>query len=184
MPIALFARAEGEPGFNYELANGVVEVTNIPGLDHHRVVRRIVKLLTGYEIAHPGVIQSMGGGAEAKIELWGADSERHPDVSVYLSPPPKGVDQPWDRWIPEIVIEVVSASSAKRDYKDKPKDYLAAGVREYWIIDPLKRAGTFLTRRADVWLQKRLTVRGKWTTPLLPAFTLELARVLQKTTKR
>ncbi len=37
---------------------------------------------------------------------------------------------------PDLVIEVVSPDSVERDWRDKYADYQAAGVREYWIIDP------------------------------------------------
>ena len=37
---------------------------------------------------------------------------------------------------PDLIIEVVSPESRSRDLRDKYDDYQAAGVREYWIIDP------------------------------------------------
>ena len=40
---------------------------------------------------------------------------------------------------PDLVIEVVSPSSVSRDYIQKTAKYMAAGVREYWIIDPLRQ---------------------------------------------
>ena len=39
---------------------------------------------------------------------------------------------------PDFVLEVVSPSSISRDYVRKAAKYLEAGVREYWIADPLK----------------------------------------------
>ena len=43
---------------------------------------------------------------------------------------------------PDWVIEIVSPSSSKRDYLTKSNKYEAAGVREYWIVDPKKEATT------------------------------------------
>lgn len=37
---------------------------------------------------------------------------------------------------PDFAIEIVSPDSIKRDWADKLTEYPAAGVREYWIIDP------------------------------------------------
>lgn len=37
---------------------------------------------------------------------------------------------------PDLVIEVTSRSTRKRDYGLKMKKYRAAGVREYWIVEP------------------------------------------------
>ncbi len=36
----------------------------------------------------------------------------------------------------DLVIEVVSDDSARRDRREKFRDYQAAGVLEYWIVDP------------------------------------------------
>lgn len=38
---------------------------------------------------------------------------------------------------PDLVIEVVSSDSRTRDYREKFDEYEAAGVKEYWIVDPL-----------------------------------------------
>ena len=38
---------------------------------------------------------------------------------------------------PELAMEVVSPESATRDWQEKYLDYQAAGVREYWVIDPV-----------------------------------------------
>lgn len=40
---------------------------------------------------------------------------------------------------PDWVIEVVSPSTKAQDYIIKRGKYQAAGVREYWIVDPSKR---------------------------------------------
>src|SRR5882672_10713047 len=70
MTLGEFASAEAVAGYQYELARGVVEVTNIPGFLHHFLVRRLNTAITLYDHAHPGVIFSVGGGAEAKLDMW------------------------------------------------------------------------------------------------------------------
>lgn len=40
---------------------------------------------------------------------------------------------------PDWVIEVVSPSTKAQDYLIKLNKYQAAGVREYWIVDPIKK---------------------------------------------
>jgi Uma2 family endonuclease len=40
---------------------------------------------------------------------------------------------------PDLVVEILSPSTAKRDIKDKRKLYQRAGVREYWIVDPVHK---------------------------------------------
>jgi Uma2 family endonuclease len=38
---------------------------------------------------------------------------------------------------PDLAIEVVSPESVARDRQQKFAEYQAAGVREYWIVDPM-----------------------------------------------
>jgi Uma2 family endonuclease len=40
---------------------------------------------------------------------------------------------------PDLVIEILSKSTAKRDRGVKFEDYAAHGVREYWLIDPTRQ---------------------------------------------
>lgn len=45
---------------------------------------------------------------------------------------------------PDLTVEVVSRDSRTRDWVDKRLKYESAGVREYWIIDPIQRRVEFL----------------------------------------
>jgi Uma2 family endonuclease len=36
-----------------------------------------------------------------------------------------------------MIMEIVSPDSESRDWRDKYQEYEAAGVREYWVIDPM-----------------------------------------------
>ena len=40
---------------------------------------------------------------------------------------------------PDFLVEVISPSTKKRDYTLKLSKYIEAGVREYWIVNPLTR---------------------------------------------
>ena len=40
---------------------------------------------------------------------------------------------------PDLIVEVVSWDSQNRDRREKFFEYEAAGVREYWIIDPISK---------------------------------------------
>lgn len=173
-----FDRAVPAQGYLYELNKGVVEVSDVPKLKHGRVVAFLRRILALYEDAHPDRINYMASGAEAKLLSEPDESERHPDWLIYLSPPPADEDHPWSRWVPEIVIEVVSESSVRRDYEEKPGEYLNLGVREYWIIDPLKQIITLKTRWRGIWKDRVLKPGQSYETMLLPGFKLEARKVL------
>jgi hypothetical protein len=40
---------------------------------------------------------------------------------------------------PDVAFEIVSPDSVVRDWREKYEEYQAAGVREYWVIDPTTR---------------------------------------------
>lgn len=40
---------------------------------------------------------------------------------------------------PDFVLEVISPSTKRKDYTKKLSKYMAAGVREYWILDPYQK---------------------------------------------
>ncbi len=123
----------------------------------------------------------IGGGAECKILLTDLDSERHPDVAVYKTEPPDSPDI-WSIWIPEIVVEVVSAGSEKRDYEEKPLEYLAFGVMEYWIIDQAKQQITINLRSAGSWKPQILTSGDRYQSRLLPGFELDCHAIFNAAT--
>src|SRR4051812_10333726 len=93
-----FTEADFEEGWLYELAKGIVDVTEVAGPEHGDVVDRIVVLFVLYRVAHRGVIQFRAGGAECRLRLPGMKSDRHPDQAIYLRPRPPG-PRVWERWI-------------------------------------------------------------------------------------
>ena len=178
MLLAVFDRAITTEGHAYELAKGVIEVSEIPSRLHQLILQALRDQFTYYRLTQVGQpIFYIGGGAEAKLLIQSNESERHPDLSVYLTPMPE-MDQPWSIWKPEIVIEVVSPSSAKRDYQEKPAEYLALGVAEYWILDPVKKLLTIKTNQGGVWHDKTFKPTQKITSIRLPKFVFDLKKAL------
>jgi Uma2 family endonuclease len=49
----------------------------------------------------------------------------------------------------DLAVEVVSPDSTRRDYRDKLAEYESAGVREYWLIDPLQARAWFYVLDSD-----------------------------------
>ncbi len=176
MSLDEFAHAEGRPGYLYELARGEVRVVETPGLPHGLIVQAVHRRIHSYQDRRPGRIFYTATGSGCALRLPGMQSERHPDVAVYLTAPADPVN-PWDAWIPDIVVEVVSAGNEahERDYRDKREDYLAAGVREYWIVDPVTRSLLVLRRTGDRWREIRPDATAGYSTGLLPEFELDVA---------
>lgn len=172
-----FIDADFQEGYLYELNRGAIEVTEIPGINHGRIVHRLARLFILYAEDHPGIINYMAGSGECRLRLPGMVSDRHPDQAIYLDPPPPG-NSPWTRWIPHIVVEVVSEGGEDRDYVIKREEYLRIGVREYWIIDPRTREMRILGREGDVWSETILKERAVYRTPFLPGLEVRLEELI------
>lgn len=176
MSLDVFSEAVVQEGHLYELANGVIEVSQVPNPQHARIIAEIRQQLSVFREANPDTIELIAGGMDSKLLIGPSESERHPDVCIYLSPQPE-VEDVWSLWIPEIVIEVVSESSAKRDYEEKPQEYLELGVKENWIIDKKKNQMLSLVRWRGQWKKSVVKPSQKFSTELLPGFKLDLKRV-------
>lgn len=178
MSLAEFDHAEVKEGYLYELGRGVVIVRDVPGKKHLAAVYTLRQLLAAYVLSHPGRIHTIAGSNECKLLVDGHQSERHPDLSIYKTEPPDTADI-WATWVPEIVVEVVSPGSEHRDYLEKPDEYLAFGVHEYWIIDAAKQQLVLMRRTAGRWASTMLGPEDTLKTGLLPDFALELAPIFQ-----
>jgi len=177
MSLADFEHVDVQEGYLYELGRGVIQVSNVPALKHGLQVRELRHQISAYEQANPEAIYFSGEGGDAKLLISATESERHPDFAIYLSAPPD-VKDVWPLWVPDIAIEVVSESSAKRDYEEKPEDYHRLGVREYWIIDAMKEHMTANVRLRGQWKPQIVKPPAKYSTPLLPGFSLNVKKIV------
>lgn len=178
MSLADFDHAEVQPGYLYELGRGIVVVSDVPNFRHlaqHRMLRR---QLDAYDLSHPGRIYAIAGSGECKLLIAALESERHPDICVYKYPPPDTEDI-WSTWVPDIAIEIVSLSSAYRDYHEKPEEYLRFGVREYWIVNADRREMQPLRAVGGRWTERTIRPPKTYRTRLPPGFELELASVFR-----
>lgn len=171
-----FDTAEAREGRLYELSRGVINVTDVPNEPHGAIVDDVNRQLNIYRHTHPGVIHRIAAGSDCKLLIEGFESERHPDLAVYKTAPPE--TDVWSTWIPELVIEVVSADSGKRDYEEKPPEYLAFGVQEYWILDRVKGQFTSLVRTRGRWAEQVIRPPQSYRSRLLPGLELELTTSL------
>lgn len=171
-----FEFADVQEGYLYELGRGVIEVSNVPSYAHAKQVEALRDQLTVYKLKKPGSIKTLAGAADAKLLIARHFSERHPDLFIYCSDPPR-VSNPWPIWLPDIVVEVVSRSSKRRDYVIKTEEYLDLGIGEYWIVDSAREELTAHVRWRGMWKSSVIKPGKKYSTPKLPGFSLDLKKV-------
>jgi Uma2 family endonuclease len=73
---------------------------------------------------------------------------------------------------------VVSGGSEVRDYNEKREEYLRAGVREYWILDPRPRILLAQRRLGDVWQDFLVPADAVYRTHLLPGLEVRPGELL------
>lgn len=86
---------------------------------------------------------------------------------------------------PDLIVEVLSRSTTGRDRGIKFEDFAAHGVREYWIIDPVRKAleqytldeGTMAFAQAAVLYED---ANDKLTARVVPGFTIPVRAIFDK----
>lgn len=126
-------------GERAELIDGKLYMMTPPNRIHQKLVQELSRVIGNY-------VQENGGKCEvypAPFAVFlNADDKNYvePDLSVICKK-----DRLTDRGCsgaPDWIIEIVSPASQRMDYLTKLFKYRTAGVREYWIVNPMK--GTVL----------------------------------------
>jgi Uma2 family endonuclease len=178
MSLEDFNLAEGQGGYLYELSRGVITVMDVPHPRHLVQVEAIRDQFAAYKLAHRGRIYVIASGSECKMLIADLESERHPDLTIYTTPSPRGKDV-WVKWIPVLVIEVISPGSEYRDYEEKREEYFRFGVREYWIFNADKEELLVLRRSAEGWTERTLRPPKIYRTRLFPGLEFDCAPVFE-----
>lgn len=180
MSLKAFEFAQVDDDYVFELARGYIVVSEVANYPHAWRVSFIRTHLGHYQVENPGIVHAVLGTMECKVLIPDWESERHPDIAVYLTPP-KGPRNRniWRTWIPDLVIEVVSESSRDRDYTEKRDEYWSLGVREYWIVDAKLEQVLILRRGRTQWIEKSLGPKDVCETKLLPGFKLPCRAIFE-----
>jgi Uma2 family endonuclease len=126
-----------------ELVFGRFYRTSSPSFVHQAVATLI--LLRLREAAR----RTGGRAAIAPLDVTLADhSVVQPDV-IYISAARLGVIEDRIEGAPDLLVEVLSPGSKRLDRGEKRALYAASGVREYWLVDSLRRTVDFLVRRPE-----------------------------------
>ena len=151
-----------------ELLFGRLYVMPCPSLPHQAVA-----LTMGLHLDR--VAQASGGRVYiAPMDVMLADhSVVQPDV-IYVSPERFAVLKRRIEGAPDLLVEILSPSTARRDRGEKLVVYAQSGVREYWIVDPEVRQIEFLVNEAGRFVVA-LPEAGRYQSQNLPEVHLDVA---------
>jgi Uma2 family endonuclease len=127
---------------HYELIEGRIVMTPPSGWPHGGVEAALVERLSRHvRERRLGTVLGSSTGYDLPS---GATVE--PDVSFIsakrLAGGPKPIPGKFLRVVPNLVVEILSPATARRDRTEKKNVYERARVDEYWIVDPARKEVT------------------------------------------
>ena len=83
------------------------------------------------------------------MKIESAKSGREPDLLFVSRERAHLIEKTYLNGPADLVVEIVSPESVERDRKEKFAEYEAAGIKEYWLIDPDRQTAEFYELGAD-----------------------------------
>jgi Uma2 family endonuclease len=164
--------------FRYELVKGELIKMSPTGGKHGILTARITLALGQYVEAN-GLGETLG--AETGFILTtNPDTVRAPDaafVSRERIPPGDFPEKFWPG-APDLAVEVISPSDTLYEVEEKIEQYLEAGVKLVWIVNPKKRTVTIYQPNIEPQtLSEADTLDGR---EVVPGFQYSLARLFAR----
>ena len=126
-----YADLEGDE--RYELLDGELVMAPAPNMDHQEVVTNLGHLLVTLVKEH-----DLGTVYYAPTDVVLSDTDVvQPDI-LFVSKERSHIRTADNiQGAPDLIVEILSPSSVRRDWHDKRELYAVHEVREYWIVDPV-----------------------------------------------
>lgn len=157
-------------GERYELIEWDLQMTPAPSPRHQLVVAAVEDALRHFVREH-----SLGTVLMAPVDVVLSETVVvQPDV-LFIAQERLGLlQEECIRGAPDLVVEVLSPSSAKRDRLSKRRLYARFGVREYWMVDPIaKNVEVCLHDETDLRTVAVYPTGSTLASSVLPEFTLQ-----------
>jgi len=123
-----------DPDVRAEWVDGEVILMSPEGWDNVNFITWLSSIMRVYvEDNDLGVVM----GRDMLIRLPNQDRLRGPDMQFIAKDRTGIIGATIVNGAPDLVIESVSPSSVARDWRTKYLEYEKAGIREYWVFDPI-----------------------------------------------
>jgi Uma2 family endonuclease len=156
----------------HELVFGRLYVTPSP-FPRHQVVSHVLGQLLGrIADAADGLV------LHAPLDVVLADhSVVQPDLLYFSAARVPNLSQRIEV-APDLVVEVLSSSTARFDRTKKRNLYAFSGVKEYWLVDQERRQIEFLINEAGSFVTAA-PVAGRYRSPATPEIELDVSQLWQ-----
>ena len=138
-----------QDGYRDELVRGRLVRDQLPGAEHGWLVAKLFREIEAF-------VRERGLGLtviEAGFVLEeDPPTVRGPDVAFIAEEdlPLEGISRSFWRVPPTLAVEVVSPSNKAADIQEKVLNYLDAGARLVWVVDPRTGSVTAYRSRSDI----------------------------------
>ncbi len=150
-----------------ELLYGRLQVTPAPTFRHQEVAMALGRLL--FENAQREGARTVAAPVDVVLA---PHSIVQPDL-VYVCRERLQIIGSRVEGAPDLVIEIISPSTSRRDLGEKLRLYVESGVAEYWIFDPATKTSEFLVHRDGAFVV-RLPVAGMYRSEAIAGLELDL----------
>ena len=168
-----------DDGKRHELIDGEHYVTPSPNMKHQAVCGNLYWLMRSFLESHP-----IGKVFFAPLDVVFSDVDVvEPDV-LYVSNEraSQALTELHVKGVPELVVEIASKGTRKRDETIKRRLYERSGVLEYWIVDPKIDVVRVYRREGDTFgrpIELSREAEDVLTTTLLPGLEMPLTQVFK-----
>ena len=160
-----------------ELINGELVMSPSPTYKHQRLAFALAVLL--HEFAEA---RNAGEVVMAPMDVYFTDTDCfQPDI-LFVSRERLAIIRDVVHGAPDLVIEILSPSTAYNDLTRKKRVYEEHGVREYWVVDPEERSIEVYVN-VDGFFQRSSVAYGTGSvgSTLLDGFVVEIENVFGST---
>ncbi len=174
---AFLAWALAEEG-RYEWVDGEVVPMSPQNVRHLDLIGFLYRLLVTYVEAHDLGRVFLAG---LLMRLPTRPSGREPDLLFVATEHLDRLHETYLDGPADLVVEIVSPESDARDHGEKLVEYEAAGIPEYWLVDPLRRDALFHVLGEDGRYRRVSPDADDWyTSQVLPGFRIQVGRLWQR----
>ena len=131
-----------------ELIDGVLYTMNAPTSAHQMIGGLIYTKLMNYVMQNKGKCLPMISPIDVQLDC-DEKTMVQPDVVIICDR--TKVIMRCVYGAPDFVVEVLSKSTKKKDSVTKLHKYMNAGVREYWMIDPIRKVVIVYDFESDIY---------------------------------
>jgi Uma2 family endonuclease len=163
-----------EDGIRYEILNGELIMSPAPTIGHQTTLRNFLVALSTFLEKN-----ALGEVLPAPTDVILSDiNVLQPDIVLVLREKYDIFTRENIQGAPDLVIEVLSRGTEKRDREEKLAQYSRFAVREYWMVHHEERWVEVWRRESGALaFYKRLGHNQILATPLLPGLKIKLAKI-------